>query len=109
MSMRKMFFKRKYFEYILSGEKILEGRIGYDNISKIEIGDFVLLNGVYKAKITKIKRYSTFIEAVNESNYKLLIPDSKSIEDTLRIYERLFPIWKQKKFGVIIFTIQYPA
>lgn len=105
--MRRMFFKQKYLQYILEGKKPLEGRVGYDNIKKFKVGDYVYLNGEYKAQITDIKRYPTFKDAVNENNYKLLIPDAHAVEETVKTYEKLFPLWKQEKLGVYIFEIKY--
>lgn len=104
-----MFFKQKYLQYILDRKKPLEGRVGYDNIKKFEVGDYIYLNGKFKAQITDIKKYPTFRDAVNEDNYKLLIPDAVSIEETIEIYENLFPLWKQKELGVYLFRIKYPV
>ena len=98
--MRRMFFKQKYLNYILDGKKTLEGRVGYDNIRRFKAGDYVYLNEEYRAKITNVWKYSTFNEAVNENNYKLLIPDANSLGEAIRIYENLYPLWKQKKLGL---------
>lgn len=106
--MKRMFFKQKYLDYILEGKKVLEGRVGYDNIKRINIGDFVSLNGKYKAKIQAIQKYKSFKEALNENNFRLLIPDALSIEEALNIYNEIYPLWKQEKLGVIIFRIKYP-
>lgn len=107
--MRRMFFKRKYLQYILDGKKPLEGRVGYDNIKKFEVGDYVYLNGEYKAKIIDIKKFPSFKDAVNKNNYKLLIPEAHSVEETVEIYDKLFPLGKQRNLGVYIFGIKYPA
>jgi ASC-1-like (ASCH) protein len=107
--MRRMFFKQKYLRHILEGRKPLEGRVGYDGIKKLKVGDFIYLNGEYKAQITDIKRYPTFKDAVDEKNYKLLIPEAHSVEETLKVYEGLFPLWKQRKLGVYILGIKYPV
>ncbi len=107
--MRKIFFKQKYLDYILEGKKPLEGRVGYDNIKKFKVGDYIYLNGKYKAQIIDIKKYSTFKEAVDENNYKLLIPDANSPEEAIKVYEKLYPIWKQTQLGVYIFKIKYPV
>ena len=93
----------------MDGNKSMEGRVGYNNITRFKVGDFVYLNGEYKAQITDIKKFPTFKDAVNENNYKVLIPDAHSIEETVKIYEKLFPLWKQRKLGVYIFGIKYPA
>ena len=106
--MKRMFFKQKYLKYILEGKKLLEGRVGYDNIKRFKMGDFVYLNGEYKAQIIDIKTYSTFKEALDKNNYKLLIPDAHSVEETVKVYEKLFPLWRQRKLGVYIFKIKYP-
>ena len=62
--MRKLFLKQKYLNYIIEGKKLLEGRVGYDNIRRFRVGDYVYLNGRYKAQITGIQIYSTFEESL---------------------------------------------
>ena len=107
--MRRLFLKQKYLNYILEGKKTLEGRVGYDNIRRFKVGDYVYLNGKYKAQIVGIRKYSTFAEALSEENYKLLIPDANSIKEAIEVYNNLYPLWKQKNFGVYIFEIKYPV
>ena len=107
--MKRLFFKQKYLQFILKGKKRLEGRVGYNNIRKFKRGDYVYLNGIYKAKIVNIWTYSTFEEALQNYDYKLLIPDANSQQDALRVYNNLYPLWKQRKYGVYIFEIKYPV
>ena len=107
--MKRLFFKQKYLNYILEGKKPLEGRVGYDNIRRLKVGDYVRLNGQYEVQIMNIRKYSTFEEALNKENYKLLIPDANSIEEAVKEYNNLYPLWKQKEFGVYIFEIKYPV
>jgi len=107
--MRRLFLKRKYLNYIIEGKKTLEGRVGHDNIRRFKVGDYVYLNGKYKAQIVGIRRYSTFEEALNEENCKLLVPDANSIEEAIEVYNKLYPLWKQKNLGVYIFEIKYPV
>jgi len=107
--MRRLFLKQKYLNYIIEGKKTLEGRIGYGNIRRFKVGDYVYLNGKYKAQIVGIRKYSTFAEALSEENYKLLIPDANSIEEAIGVYNKLYPLWKQKTLGVYIFEIKYPV
>lgn len=101
-----MFIKQKYLKYILEGKKSLEGRIGYDNIKQLKVGDYIYLNGQYKTQIVNIKKYPTFKDAMDKNNFKILIPDAHSVEETLEIYEKLYPLWKQRKLGVYIFRIK---
>jgi ASC-1-like (ASCH) protein len=107
--MRRMFFKHKYLRYILDGVKSLEGRVGYDNIRDLRIGVDIYLNGEHRARIVDIKNYASFQDAITEDNYRLLIPDAHSPEETIRTYEQLFPLWKQKKLGVYILKLKYPV
>jgi len=72
-------------------------------------GDFVYLNGEHKAQITGVKKYPSFRDAINNNNYKLLVPHAKSVEEAVRVYDKLFPTWKQKELGVYIFQIEYPV
>jgi len=96
-------------DYILNGQKPLEGRVGYEGIKKIKVGDYIYLNGQHKAQIVSVQKYPTFKVAVNEENYKLLIPDASSSDETVRVYEKIYPLRKQEKLGVYIFEIKYPA
>lgn len=107
--MTRIFIKQKYLNYTLEGKKPLEGRVGYNNIKRLKVGDYIYLNGQHKAQIVGIKKYHTFKDAVDESNFRLLIPDTHSVEEAIKIYEKLYPIWKQRKFGVYIFRIKYPV
>ena len=106
--MKRIFFKQKYLRLILEGKKCLEGRVGYKNIKRFRIGDEVYLNGKYKAQITNIWTYPTFKEALSHHNYKLLLPDAESQKEALKVYNDLYPLWKQKKYGVCILEIKYP-
>ncbi len=107
--MKRMFFKQKYLQFILDGKKPLEGRVGYDSIKRFKVGDYVYLNGKYKAQIMKIWTYSTFKEALQYYDHELLVPDVNSQEEALRVYNSLYPLWKQRKYGVYIFEIKYPV
>ncbi|MEK6808004.1 MAG: ASCH domain-containing protein [Nanoarchaeota archaeon] len=107
--MPSLFFKQKYLEFILSGKKPLEGRVGYDNIRRFKVGDYIYLNDKYRAKIINIWTHTTFRDAISDSNYKLLIPDATSADDAIKTYESLYPLWKQKQLGVYIFELKYPA
>jgi len=106
--MRSLFFKKKYLEFILEGKKPLEGRVGYNNIRNLKIGDLILLNGRFRAQIIDIRRYPTFKDAINEKNYKLLIPDASSIDETIKMYEKIFPLEKQIELGIYILELRYP-
>ncbi len=106
--MRRLIFKKEYLKLILQGKKVLEGRVGYENIKKLKTGEIISLNGKYNAKIIKIQKFSSFKEALNINNYKKLLPNASSIDDALNIYSNIYPLWKQEKLGVFILEIKYP-
>jgi len=83
--------------------------VGYDNIKMLKPGDYIYLNGEYKAQIVDIQRYLTFRDAVNENNFKLLVPNASSVKEVVELYEMLFPLWKQRQFGAYILKIKYPT
>ena len=103
---KKLFFKKPYLSQVLSGEKDLEGRVGYDNIRKINVNDTILIQGTDPFYVRNLNMYASFQEAVKENNYKRLIPDAKSVMEAIKIYEDIYPVWKQKKLGVYIFEIK---
>jgi len=102
---RQMFFKQPYLSQILSGEKDLEGRVGYGSIKKIHEGDILLIQGKTPFRVVGINTYSSFNDAVSSENYRRLIPDAKSPADAVAIYEKFYSLEKQKDLGVYILQI----
>lgn len=64
-TMRTMRIKQRFFDLIQSGKKTLEGRVGYDAINRIQIGERIRLvshTGSFDVKVVDIRRYRTFEE-----------------------------------------------
>lgn len=106
--LKQMWIKRPYFQLIKSGQKTLEGRIGYPNMRRIKKGDTVLLRtsgGEVKIKIIDVRGYKDFQDALKHENISRLLPGVKP-ENALEIYERIYPEWKVKQYGVLIFELE---
>ncbi len=108
--LKQMWIKRPYFQLIKSGQKKLEGRIGYPSMRRIKRGDTLLLKtsgDEIKIKIIEVREYKNFQDALKNEDISQLLPDVKP-ESALGIYERIYPEWKVKEYGgVLIFELSY--
>lgn len=106
--LKQMWIKRPYFQLIKSGQKTLEGRIGYPSMRRIKKGNDVLLRtggDEVKIKILDVREYGDFREALRHEDIGRLLPDIKP-ENALEAYERIYPEWKVKQYGgVLIFEL----
>lgn len=100
-----------YYDYILEGKKIYETRVYDDKRQKIKLKDVVLFKDVgskrtFKATITELSYFKTFKEAIESSGVKKILPNAKSVDDAIKLYEG-FPHstgnYKKgaKKYGVL--------
>ncbi len=55
-----LWVRDEYLRLILDGRKTVEVRVGYRNITRLEVGDRLLLNGQYPFVIRRIGRYASF-------------------------------------------------
>ena len=102
-------------DLIESNEKTKEGRIGYWNNREIEVDDEVSVSSHASSrsliiKITDKIEYppgTMFGDVITEENYKSLVPIASSPDEAVSIYDRLCPLEKQKRFGVLLFDIAY--
>ena len=107
--LKQMWIKRPYFQLIKSGQKTLEGRIGYPSMRRVEKGETVLLKtggDEIKIKIIDIRKYNDFQDALKHEDISRLLPGVKP-ENALEAYERIYPEWKVKQYGgVLIFELE---
>ena len=100
-----------YFNYIKSGKKIYETRVYDEKRQKIKLKSVVLFKDrnskkTFKALITGLSWYKSFREAIIDSGVKKVLPNARSVDDAVNIYEA-FPhstgTFKTgaKKYGVI--------
>ena len=96
-----------YFDYIKSGKKIYETRVYDEKRQKIKLNTIVLFKDkqstkTFKAQITELSWFKTFKDAIIDSGVKKVMPNCRSVEDSVKLYEA-FPNYKigAKKYGVL--------
>ena len=103
-----MNLKKKWFDYIKNGDKTIEGRLYDDKRKELEVDDtikFVNGNESFIKKITNLEIYDSFEAAINEDNFKKLIPDATTINEALIVYTDIYNDIiekKQHKDGIIL-------
>lgn len=104
-----------YYEFIRDGIKIYETRVYDEKRRNMNIGDLWIFSHnneqslpVIKTKITDIKIYKSFREAIEDTGVEKLLPQINNLEEGIKIYES-FDNGNYKidgeKYGVIRFTI----
>jgi ASC-1-like (ASCH) protein len=100
---------------IVSGKKVVEGRLAKGKFLNFKVGDLIKLrediyeNGVevktihnrLTTKITDIKHFSTFREMLEKIDYQKALPRASSVDDAVNEYAKYYSSEDEKKFGVI--------
>lgn len=100
-----------HFDNILSKKKIYEIRVFDSKRQKIKLLDTIIFtdNGSsrnFEATITELSYFKTFKEAIENSGIRKVLPNTKTINDGVTIYES-FPHSEgsyklgAKKYGVV--------
>ena len=100
-----------YFDYILNKKKIYETRVNDPKRQKIHLLDTVNFKDrgskrTFKAVITELSYFQDFKSAIVNSGLKKVLPNAKSVNEGIKLYES-FPhdegTFKEgaKKYGVL--------
>jgi ASC-1-like (ASCH) protein len=105
-----------YYEYIKDGTKIYEMRVNDEKRQKMNIGDIWKFKHAvdetlpqYNTRIIDKKIYKSFEEAINETGYEKLLPNTKTKDEAIKIYNAFdngnYEL-DAKKYGVVCFRLQ---
>lgn len=89
-----LWIRQPYLQQILAGRKTIEVRVGYTNIARLEVGDFLLLNDQHRVRIRRIGRYANFEELVANEDPAAIAPDLPP-EDLLLALREIYPPEKE--------------
>ena len=105
-----------YYEYIRDGVKIYELRVYDEKRKKMKVDDEWLFKHndnnelpEIRTKITDIKTYESFEKAIEDTGYKNLLPNAKSDEEAIKIYNAFDNgnyEKNAKEHGVVRFTLK---
>jgi ASC-1-like (ASCH) protein/GNAT superfamily N-acetyltransferase len=98
--------KKEYFLQLLSGDKSMEIRVGYNSIKKVEQGDTISFENYGKNEFNVLKTtvYSDFEEMLKSESVKEVLP-GYSFAEALKILRNIYPADKER-LGVYAFKLQ---
>ncbi len=104
MRTKALWIKDEYLQMILAGRKTIEVRVGYSNITRLQAGDHLLLNGQYPYIIRRTGRYTSFEELLSHEDPAAIAPGMTAPEllDALRA---IYPADKEA-LGVVALEIR---
>jgi ASC-1-like (ASCH) protein len=100
---KTLWIKDEYLDQILRGEKDVEVRVGYRNISRLQEGDVLLLNDEHCYEITRVARYASHEELLEREDTPRIAP-GMSRRELLGALRRIYPS-DTEALGVIALEI----
>ncbi|MEI8067512.1 MAG: ASCH domain-containing protein [Candidatus Shapirobacteria bacterium] len=105
--------KRKYLNLINSGEKTKEGRVDSSFFKRLNPGDKIKFfndSNPYISvicEISEINRYKSFKEMLENEDYSTMIPDAKSLNQAVDVYNNI-PTYPEraKENGVLALKLR---
>lgn len=102
--------KNQYIQFIARRQKTYEGRVDTNFFRDYKVGDTVTWSAgpnQVTTKITDRRRYSSFEAMLSDIGYKKMVPDARSLEDAISIYNNI-PGYREKaaRFGVIAMGVE---
>ena len=104
MRTKTLWIKDEYLQLILAGLKTVEVRVGYSNITRLQVGDRLLLNDRHPFVIRRIGRYASFEELLAHEDAASIAPDVPPGQ----LFEKLRAIYPPEKeaLGVVALEIE---
>jgi len=96
-----------YYSFLLKGEKTIEGRLNKDKFTSLDINDILEINPEkIKFKIIRKNIYPDFKTMLKKEKIKNILPDKKTITESLRVYYKYYSKEEEKHLGVVIFELE---
>ncbi len=102
----KINIQEPYFGYILSGEKIVEGRLNKGKFLDLEVGDVLEINDRANFKIIKKNTYKNFREMLLTEGISNVLPDKNNIEEAVEVYYKFYSKKDETVCGVVGITME---
>lgn len=107
VTVRTMRIKRPYYSAIMSGEKTLEVRVGYDSIKRYRAGELIQLETSQvtgQVHIKAVRVYESFNDAFAAEPWQRIVPDAASESIALDKLKEIYPPDKEL-LGVYVFEV----
>lgn len=103
MRTKTLWIRDEYLSAILAGQKTVEVRVAYSNITRLSAGDRLLLNDRHRYLIRRVGRYADFEELLAHEDPAAIAPGLPS-ERLLRALRAIYPPEKEA-LGVVALEI----
>ncbi len=94
MRTKTLWIKDEYLPQILAGRKTVEVRAAYDNLTRLQVGDRLLLNARHPFLIRRVGRYANFQELLAHEDPTAIAPDIPA-DQLLATMRDLYPPEKE--------------
>lgn len=91
--------------YICDGSKPLEARPNWGKASRINAGQVLLINRSVHRRVVEIRRYDTFMLALQHENFRHIWPPAETPLEVFRLWRSLYSEYDERK-GVLIFQLE---
>lgn len=105
MNLYEINVQEPYYDYIIKGQKTVEGRLNKGKFSKMQVGDHLLINDEFKYKIERKTNYNSFWDMVESEGVENVVPDKKEIQEAANVYYKFFTKEQEREFGVVAIEI----
>lgn len=105
--MRMMRVKQKFLDFIKSGRKTLEVRVGYDSIKTVKPGERVSFCSREESEVVRIKdvrKYGSFEAMLEHESPERIVP-GKDVASLLRLLRDIYPP-DRERLGVVVLEIE---
>ena len=104
MRTKTLWIKDEYLRLVLAGRKTIEVRVGYSNITRLQVGDRLSLNDQHPFVIRRIGRYASFKELLAHEDASSIAPDVPPGQLLGRL-RTIYPLEKEA-LGVVALEIE---
>ncbi|XP_024319363.1 uncharacterized protein LOC100838225 isoform X3 [Brachypodium distachyon] len=98
-----------YFTQLSAGTKNVEGRLAAGNYNRITQGSWLLFNKCLLLEVEAVRKYSSFLEMLQEEMISNVLPGILSIEDGVKVYRKFYTEEKENSSGVLAISVSKPA
>ncbi len=87
--------QKKYLDFIKDGSKTVEGRIGSGAFRNMKVGETIKFfdpknpNNFVIVEVTQNNHYKTFRDMLVGEGVDKMLPDTKTVDEGVKIYERI--------------------
>ncbi len=107
-----MKLEKKWFDYIVSGRKNIEGRLYDEKRRRVRIGDCVLfkstndrVNRLLYTIVKGLRRYNSFREMLISEGIERVLPGVHNINEGVNIYYKYYSPVEEQKYGVLAIEV----